>query len=361
MGKIARAGERDQGISHFPSRGYRIRMSIKHLPILLITSLCLLRVEADEPPKVVFLAGDEEYRSEESLPMLAKILERDYGFDTVVGFSVDEEGFVDPLESESLTMTEELKDADLLVLYLRFRRPPEEIFRNILAYFERGGPVVAFRTSTHAFRFAYDAGRDAWGYQNDPEKQHSLGGGEKIREILGQSWITHHGHFDDGKSPLTDVTVRADHEAHPILRGVEPFPAYSWLYHVDGGDHTLAGSPELLLDGRALQSNKIERGQTDEFPLTNPVAWTKSYAGSNGSEGRVFTTTLGHPYDFKDPNMRRLSIQGMLWALGREDLIPGEGVNADTVGVFDPNNSGFGEDAFKQRRKPEDFTGKEKG
>ena len=30
---------------------------------------------------IVFIAGDEEYRSEESLPMLAKILSQRHGFD----------------------------------------------------------------------------------------------------------------------------------------------------------------------------------------------------------------------------------------------------------------------------------------
>lgn len=316
-------------------------------------------MSAEAATKVVFLTGDDEYRSEESQPMLAKILERDYGFSTVVGFSIDENGFVAPTETESLTMVEELEDADLLVMYLRFRRPTTEQFQFILDYLANGKPVVAFRTSTHAFRFAFDAGMESWGYQNDPESPHSLGGGESIRELLGQGWITHHGHFDDGEKPLTDVTIRDGKETHPILSGVEPFPAYSWLYHVDGGDHTMAGDPELLLDGRALQSSKIKRKQTDLYPLTNPVAWTKMHQGSGGKSGRVFTTTLGHPYDFKDPNMRRLAIQGILWALGKEDVIPDGGVNTETVGTYEPNNSGFAEDAYKQKMKPSDFTGKE--
>ncbi|MEM7602355.1 MAG: ThuA domain-containing protein [Verrucomicrobiota bacterium] len=327
-----------------------------------LLSFCLLALicphsEADDLSKVVFLTGDEEYRSEESMPMLAKILERDFGFETVVGFSVDEDGFVDPLEPTSLTMMEELVEADLLVMYLRFRRPSREQFQYFLDYVAEGKPIVAFRTSTHAFRFAHDAQFDEWGYQDDPQKIHSLAGGEKIRELLGQSWITHHGHFDDGQKPLTEVTIRDEISDHPILNGVEPFQAYSWLYHVDGGDHSLAGDPELLLDGRALQSNKIARDQTDVYPLTNPVAWTKTHQGLNGAKGRVFTTTLGHPYDFRDPNMRRLAIQGILWALSREELIPEGGVNAETVDAYEPNNSGFGEESYKKEMTPANYTG----
>ena len=38
---------------------------------------------------VVLLSGDEEYRGEEALPMLAKILSRRHGFKTTVLFAVD--------------------------------------------------------------------------------------------------------------------------------------------------------------------------------------------------------------------------------------------------------------------------------
>lgn len=322
--------------------------------------MCALALLATLPgradTKVVFLSGDEEYRSEESLPMLAKIVERDFGFDTEVGFSVDQEGFVDPLEASSLTKTEELKDADLLVMFLRFRSPTPETFQNILDYLDAGKPVVAFRTSTHAFRFPNEAGLDEWGFQNDPTKRHSFGGGEKIRELLGQSWITHHGHFDDGEKPLTSITIREGKKDHPILTGVKPFQAYSWLYHVQGGGDTLAGDPELLLDGKSLKSNKEERGETDRYPLQNPVAWTKTHKGKDGAAGRVFMTTLGHPYDFRDENMRRLAVQGILWTLGKEDRIPDGGVNVQTVGEYQPNNSGNGEEKFKHGLKPGDLT-----
>ena len=50
----------------------------------------------DPPPLVVLVSGDEEYRSEETLPMLASILRRDFGFRTEVLFSLDSEGRVDP-------------------------------------------------------------------------------------------------------------------------------------------------------------------------------------------------------------------------------------------------------------------------
>ncbi|NET39884.1 MAG: hypothetical protein F6K19_49350, partial [Cyanothece sp. SIO1E1] len=140
---------------------------------------------AEDTPKVVFLTGDEEYRSEESMPMLANILQRDFGFDVSVGFSLGADGTIDPNATTSLTGTEELADADLMVLYLRFRRPDETSFQRILDYLKAGKPVVAFRTSTHAFRFTRDSPHAGWGYQSDPTFVHSFAGGELTRELLG--------------------------------------------------------------------------------------------------------------------------------------------------------------------------------
>ena len=335
----------------FDSANLRVNRSMKFL--LCVCVAFQLFASTVIAQKVVLLSGDDEYRSEESMPMIARMLERDYGFETAVGFSLDENGHINPTAQTSMTMTAELADADLMVMFLRYRRPSEEAFANILGYIEAGKPIVAFRTSTHAFRFEEERGRNNWGYQNDPKKIHSLAGGESVRELLGQSWIIHHGHFDDGKKPLTKVTVRSGQSDHPILRGIDSFEAYSWLYHVQGGGDTMAGDPVLLLDGTSLRSRHADKGQTDRYPLTNPVAWTKAHTGKNGKSGRVFTTTLGHSYDFKLAPMRRLAIQGILWALGKEALIPNEGVKTEVVGVYEPNNSGFGENKFKRGLTPD--------
>ena len=67
----------------------------------------------DQAPHVVLIAGDEEYRSEESLPMLASMLRRDHGFRTTVLFSLDEEGRIDPERLDHIPGTEVLDDADL--------------------------------------------------------------------------------------------------------------------------------------------------------------------------------------------------------------------------------------------------------
>src|SRR5271154_3905325 len=61
---------------------------------------------------LVFLSGDEEYRSEEGLPQLAKILSQRHGFKCTVLFSVDKGGIIDPDTNSSLPGAEALDSAD---------------------------------------------------------------------------------------------------------------------------------------------------------------------------------------------------------------------------------------------------------
>jgi len=295
------------------------------------------RAREDRPPYIVFVTGDEEYRSEESMPMLAAILKRDFGFKVTVLYAVNSQGEIDPYALDNIPHTEVLDDADLMVMFTRFRKLPPEQLAPILRYAESGKPVVGFRTATHAFR--YDGGElaakmnEAW-----------------PKDLFGQCWITHHGHFGDGLEYLTAVEPVPNPD-EPILRGVKPFLAYSWLYHVEGGGDTLTGDCKPLAIGRTLKSSHAARH--DRYPATNPVAWTKIRKTASGKEGRVFFTTLGHPFDFKDDSMRRLALQGILWALGQEERIPAEGVSVEFASPYEPNNSGFGPDKYQKGRRPE--------
>src|SRR4026208_2515283 len=101
---------------------------------------------------IVFLAGDHEYRSEESLPALARILAKHYGFKCSVFFTTDPTtGFIEP-GSSNIAGLDALKTADLLVVFLRFQDFPDDQMQHIVDYLDRGGPVVGFRTATHAFQ-----------------------------------------------------------------------------------------------------------------------------------------------------------------------------------------------------------------
>ncbi len=302
--------------------------------------ICGLSIaQTSSAPHIVFVTGDEEYRSEESMPMLARILKRDYGFEVSVCYALDEDGFINPNVIDNIQGLERLEDADMMVLFTRFRALPDSQAHYILQFAESGKPMAGFRTSTHAFR-----------YKDDEEREHL--NNDWPAHVFGQQWITHHGHFKDGQAPLTRVEISEEAGSHPILRGVTGFDALSWLYHVDGGEWQLQGDSEVLLMGTALQSNHANAGRLDQFPLTNPVAWTKTYTGASGIPANVFFTTLGHPYDFKDESMRKLALNGILWALGNE--IPEGGANAEPAQPYEPNNSGFG-DKFKPNMRPVDL------
>jgi uncharacterized protein len=300
--------------------------------------------KASRKPHVVFVTGDEEYRSEESMPMLAKILHRDYGFKVTVCYALAKDGTINPNNVENIAGLESLDGADLLVLFTRFRKLPDDQLEHIVKFAESGKAMVGFRTSTHAFRYVagpHAAAMDeAW-----PIK------------VFGQKWITHHGHFGDGHELLTDVTINPEFVAHPILRGVKPFQTYSWLYHVEGGGDRLSGDCRRLLVGKAKKSSHEK--ELERFPITNPVAWAKTSSAQSGLPSRVFFTTLGHPYDFKQESMRKLAVNGILWALGMDDQIPPDGAKAEIVGRYEPNNSGFG-DKFKTGRRPEPIEDSEK-
>ena len=101
---------------------------------------------------IVFLAGDHEYRAEESLPALARIMAKHYGFKCSVFFTTNPKtGFIEP-GSSNIAGLEALKTADLLVVFLRFQDFPDAEMQHIADYLDRGGPVVGFRTATHAFQ-----------------------------------------------------------------------------------------------------------------------------------------------------------------------------------------------------------------
>ena len=246
-------------------------------------------------PHVVFVTGDDEYRSEITMPMIAAILERSHGLRTSIAYAKPT-----PQAKEHIEGLVALDTADLMVIFTRFRKLPDRELSRIQAYVDSGKPIVGFRTSTHAFLYP----------EGNPH--FALNDGFAL-EIFGTKWITHHGH-----TSTTTVTVQSGNAGHPILRGVTtPFPAKSWLYHVE----PLSGPATVLLDGTAVKSEKKE---LDKYPLTQPVAWTREHKG-----GRVFFTTLGHPGDFEQAPMRRLVVNGILWALGRE--VPAGGAEATPV------------------------------
>jgi type 1 glutamine amidotransferase len=268
--------------------------------LLALASGLAARQPPARAPHIVFVTGDDEYRSEITMPMIAAILEQAHGFRTSIASARPK-----PQTKDNIEGLEALDTADLLVMFARFRALPENQLQHILRFVESGKPLVGLRTSTHAFLYPEGHARQALndGFGHD---------------VFGQKWITHHGHESS-----TEVAVHAGSGSHPILRGVGPFHARSWLYHVA----PLNGEATILLDGTTVNSDKASRQA--EFPPTQPVAWTRQYKKS-----RVFFTTLGHPDDFAQESMRRLLVNGIYWALGRD--VPTGGAQVTVPGGYTP-------------------------
>ncbi len=310
---------------------------------LLQDSPYMVRYEGTEGPgvgnHVVLIAGDHEYRSEEILPALGRILAQNLGFKCSVFFTLDEEGFIEP-GSSNIGGLEALETADLLILGLRFQDFPAEEMQHIVDYLDRGGPVIGIRTSTHAFRIADGPfARYSWDYPGD-EYQNGFG-----RQVLGETWV---GHYGTNHEQSSRILPREDQADHPIFRGVRDVHVQSGGYEAD----PMPGSVVLAV-GQILNGMESPDPPDPEKDLM-PVAWTRTYEASNGKQARVFTTTHGASQDFLNAGFRRMLVNAVLWAVGLEDSIAAN-TNVSFVGPYNPVDFSFG--GYRRGVKPSDLAG----
>lgn len=287
---------------------------------------------------VVLVSGDEEYRSEEALPQLAKILARHHGFTCTVLFAIDPKtGEIDPDNRTNIPGLEALRTADLMVIATRFRTLPEQQMREIDAYLKAGKPVVGLRTATHAFNLPADAPFARYGWTN-PDTDFAGGFG---RQVLGETWVEHHGHHGHESCRGLVAPGAAD---HPILRGIAdgdvwgPTDVYTVRLPLPGDSQPLLLGQ--VLEGMAPGSPVVEGDDARKNDPMMPVAWTKTYQIDGGPTGRAFTTTMGAATDLVASGTRRLIVNACYWALGMEAAIP-PAANVDIVGAFEPSPFGF--------------------
>jgi hypothetical protein len=296
---------------------------------------------------VVFLSGDEEYRGEEALPMLAKILSRRHSFRTTVLFALDPDGTINPNNQKSLAGSEALDSADLIVMALRFRNWPEADMRRFERAYLAGTPIVALRTSTHAFNgFAADSPWASWNYNR------AGGWGERV---LGETWVSHWGRH---KIEATRGVFEPSAKAHPLLRGITSIYGDTDVYEAYPPPDA-----EILVRGVVLQtldrgsppadyrkrraSDKVEQGVNDP---AMPIVWTRAHRNEQGRTNRVLTTTLGSATDLEDEGTRRLIVNGVYWGLG---LSVPERADVTYVDPYAPSFYGF--DGFRKGLRPSDF------
>jgi len=294
--------------------------------------------------RIVLISGDEEYRSEEALPQLARILACRNGFTCTVLFAIDPaSGEINPDVRTNIPGLEALASADLMIIATRFRDLPDEQMAMIDDYVKSGRPIIGLRTATHAFNMSAESAYQhySWNFASEHHPEWNGGFG---RHILGETWVAHHG--DHGKQSTHGIVPDSAHE-HSIARGLHgesgtppwgPTDVYRvGLPMVEGVTPIVLGQ---VLDG---MTEDAAASTTDKNSPMMPVAWARVMKNSGNVHGRrVFTTTMGAATDLLGAGTRTMLVNATYWALGLGDEIPEGGCASDLVGEYTPTDFGFG-------------------
>lgn len=253
---------------------------LTRLLLVLWFGLSLTASFAATSPHVVFMIGEDEYQTWETLPEFAEKELKSKGYRvTIIHADAKEKNHFPGLVTA-------LREADLLFVSVRRRTPFKEQLAAIRAHLANGKPLIGIRTASHAFALraketVKDPKFDVW--QNfDPE-------------VLGGHYSNHH-----KKGPETSLTLAPGAEQHPILRGISPAKLT--------GDRSLYKASPLEKSAVPLLIGAIP-GQSPE-----PIAWTNTYGPK---QARIFYTSMGDPSDFKNPEFRRLLVNAVAWSVGR--------------------------------------------
>ena len=139
---------------------------------------------------IVLLAGDHEYRSEESLPALARILAKHYGFKCSVFFTTDPQtGFIEPGSSQHRRArgAEDGRPAGRLPALPGFSRRGDAAHRR-LPRSRRPGRRLPHRDA----RVSDQAARREVPEISLANAASAYPGGFG-RQILGETWVSHYG------------------------------------------------------------------------------------------------------------------------------------------------------------------------
>jgi hypothetical protein len=284
-----------------------------------------------EGKKIVLLSGDEEYRSEEALPQLGKILNQRHGFQCTVLFSIDPRtGEIDPKVTNNEPGLEALDNADLCIMSLRFRNWPDAQMKHFVDYYLAGKPFIALRTSTHAF--AYPEGSTSayakFGWQS------KVWPGGFGKQVLGETWVAHHGAH---KKEATRGVIEPSAKDHPILRGVDDIFGTTDVYTAHPPDDARILVRGQVLSGMRPTDPPVAGKKNDPM---QPIVWIREPTNEKGKTNRVLTTTMGAATDLESEGLRRLLVNAAFWGVHLEDKIPAN-TDVTLVGEFKPSLYGF--------------------
>ena len=284
---------------------------------------------------VILIAADQEYRSEQSMPMMAGILSRQHGFHCTVLFGLNEDGMVDPtmpvypkkgeedaFKSHHIPGLKYLEKADLVIFLTRLLTLPEDQLQHIVEYLDSGKPIIGLRTANHGFRGPLP-------YSINSRQV-------RIGELLGGTFLSHHGNWHQD-STRGDIIPKM--KEHPILIGVQNIWGPSDVYRTYKEGSGLPVGCTALVMGQPL-IDRQQGGATNPEKAPLPVVWFKHWKTTGGQTARVLQSTMGSGKDLQNPGLRRLIINATYWGLEMEDQISAESSVAYT-GIYEPLESGF--------------------
>ncbi len=316
---------------------------------------------------IVLVSGDEEYRSEEALPQLGKILSVRHGFNCTVLFAQNpaEPGVVKPKYLNNIPGMEMLDDADLMILFTRFRDLPDDQMQHFENFLKSGKPLIGIRTATHAFNVE-DSTSKWYHYGNFYEGPMEEWHGGFGRLVLGEKWISHHGHH---KHQSTRGIIAPGAEDHPITSGLTdgdiwgPTDVYGVRLPLPGDSQPIILGQVMNRSGEYDESDRLfgMRADDSEVAIRNtaregdmnpndpmmPVAWTKSYQIPAGEMGKAFVATIGASSDLLAEGTRRMYVNAVYWLLDME--VPTK-ANAGIVGEFNPTAYSFMSDEYWEEK-----------
>ena len=274
----------------------------------------------DGKPYVHFFAAEAEYGAFYSMPMLAEILNKRYGFTVSVSYALDAEGHIDSRVRDGLKGFDLLEHADLVVFFSRGKALTKATSQQVQQYLDSGKPIVGFRTANHGFTFLKESSDADYLYKEGWTHK-----GPKLCDMWKHKFGGHHGgSHKDGY--LTSISLGEQPTAHPIVNGFTPYkdPRHLYILLKEPGEDQHDFKPLVYGEALKIYDHKAH------LPKTQPTVVI-----SETARRMVYSSTCGADTFLKEP-ARRLAIQGMFWALGLEDEIPKAGLNVEVIRPYDP-------------------------
>jgi len=290
---------------------------------------------------IVLLSGDEEYRSEEGLPQLARILSERHGFKCTVLFAINPAtGAIDPTITTNMPGAEALDSADAILMLLRYREWPDGQMKHFVDAYLAGKPIIALRTSTHAFNYGPNS-TSQYAKYGVASKEWSGGFG---RHVLGETWVAHHGAH---KKEATRGIIEPSQKDNPILRAVTDVFCTTDVYAANPPEDVTVLMRGQVLSGMEPSNPPVEGPKN--APM-QPIVWTRFHKNEAGTTNKILCTTMGAATDLQNEGLRRMIVNGVYWGLGMK--APAK-ADVNLVGEYKPSMYGF--NGFVKGVKPDEI------